>query len=127
MWTVARWRAGEVVQRDRLMLIEEEAREAAERGYSRSFKYPLRTGVGIPTMTQFRLPGGRAIGRTRRSDYREMRSFLVLFLIFMFLSIHIFYCTCKKVCPLYISSHRTVYSVIYTFDSPSKLSAFVHS
>ena len=41
VWTVARWRAGEVVQRDRLMLIEEEAREAAERGYSRSFKYPL--------------------------------------------------------------------------------------
>ena len=87
----------------------------------------MRTSMGIPTMTQFRLLGGRATGRTGQSNYREMWSFLVLFLICMFLSVHIFYCTYKKVHPLYISSHRTIYSVVCTFESRSKLNAFVHS
>ena len=65
-------------------------------GYSRSFKYPLRTGVGIPMMTRFRLPGGQATGRMRRSDYQEIRSFLVLFLICTFLSVNIFYSHIRK-------------------------------
>jgi hypothetical protein len=81
----------------------------------------------LTTTTRFRLPSGRVTRRARHSDYREMRSFLILFLICMFLSIHIFYCTCKKVCLLYISSRRTVYSVICTFESHSKLSSFVHT
>ena len=36
MWTVVRQRAGEGEQHDRLRMIEEEAGEVAERGYSRS-------------------------------------------------------------------------------------------
>jgi len=75
-------------------------------------------------MTRFRLLGGRATMWTRRLDYQGMRSFLVLFLIYMFLSIHIFYYTRKKGRLLYISSRRIVYSV-YTFESHCKLSAFV--
>jgi hypothetical protein len=81
----------------------------------------------LATTTWFRLPSGRVTRRARHSDYQEMRSFLVLFLICTFLSILIFYCTRKKVCPLYISSRRTVYSVICTFESHSKLSSFVHT
>ena len=81
----------------------------------------------ILTMTRFKLPGGRAIGWTIWSDYQEMRSFLVLFLIYTFLSVHIFYFTRKKVYPLYISSRRIVYSVVCTFETHSKLSAFVHT
>jgi hypothetical protein len=81
----------------------------------------------LTTTTRFRLPSGRVTRRARHSDYREMRSFLILFLICTFLPIHIFYCTRKKVCLLYISSCRTVDSVICTFESHSKLSSFVHT
>ena len=81
----------------------------------------------LATMTRLRLLGGQATGWMRRSDYQEMRSFLVLFLICTFLFVHIFYCTSKKVPSMYISSRRTVYSVVSTFESHSKLSAFVHS
>ena len=103
-------------------------RQGLERGHVRGFFNTLyELAWELATTTRFRLPCGRATGRTRQSNYREMQSFLVLFLIYTFLSVHIFYGTRKKVHPLYISSRRTVYSVVCTFESRSKLSAFVHS
>ena len=45
----------------------------------------------------------------------------------VFFCSHFFYCTHKNVHLLYISYRRTIYSVVCTFESRSKLSAFVYT